>query len=84
MRYHPWKIFGDEEEDSLEGRMEHTLKGSVCERLAGLQYQHALGTQALGLELETVPRASINLPLGENAEVQVSEEERLWSCSMSN
>lgn len=55
--------------------MEHTLKGSGCGRLAGLQYQPALGTQALGLELKTMPRASINLPLGKNAEVQVSEEE---------
>lgn len=51
-------------------------------KLAGLQYQHAWGTQALGLELETVPRAHINLPLGENTEVQVSEEGRLWSCLM--
>jgi hypothetical protein len=37
----------------------------------------------LGLEIQTVPRASINLSLGENAEIQVSEEGRLWSCSVS-
>lgn len=54
--------------------MEHALKGSGRKRLAGLQYQHALGAQASGTELETVTRASICFPFGEIAEERVSEE----------
>lgn len=70
---------GDQKTRKGEGSHE----SSGCKRLVGLQYPHALGTQALGLGHKTVPRASINLPLGENAEVPVSEEERLWNCSIS-